>query len=36
MAIKDTNIIVDEEKIDKLLTRGVEDIINKEELKKIC
>lgn len=34
MAIKDTNIIVDEEKIDKLLTRGVEDIINKEELKK--
>lgn len=34
MAIKDIKIITDEEKISNLLTRGVEDIINKEELKK--
>lgn len=34
MAIKDTNVVIDEEKINKLLTRGVEDIIDKEDLKK--
>lgn len=34
MAIKDTKVVVSEEKINTLLTRGVEDIINKEELKK--
>lgn len=34
MAIKDTKIVIDEEKVNILLTRGVEDIINKEELKK--
>jgi len=34
MAIKDTKVVVDEEKINNLLTRGVEDIINKEDLKK--
>lgn len=34
MAIKKTKVIVDEEKINDILTRGVEDIIDKEELKK--
>ncbi len=34
MAIKDIKVVVDEEKINDLLSRGVEDIINKEELKK--
>lgn len=34
MAIKDTNVIVDLAKVDNILTRGVEDIINKEDLRK--
>jgi len=34
MAIINPNIIVDEEKIEDILTRGVEDIIEKKELKK--
>lgn len=34
MAIKNTKIITDEEKIDNLLERSVEDIIDREELKK--
>lgn len=34
MAITNTNIITDENKIDEILSRGVEDIIDKNELKK--
>ncbi len=34
MAIKKTKVIVDEEKINDILTRGVEDVIDREELKK--
>ncbi len=34
MAIKDTNIIIDQEKINKILNIGVEDIIDKDDLKK--
>lgn len=34
MAIKDTNVITDQEKINTLLTRGVEDIISREDLEK--
>ena len=34
MAIKNTKVITDEEKINNLLERSVEDIIDKEELKK--
>lgn len=34
MAIKDNKVVADQEKINNLLTRGVEDIIDKEELEK--
>lgn len=34
MAIKSDNVIIDKEKINKILTRGVEDIINKEDLER--
>lgn len=34
MAIKGDHVIIDEEKINKILNKGVEDIINKEDLEK--